>query len=37
VFRLGGLTFRVLHAGPAHTPEDLMLLVEETACCSSAT
>ena len=29
VSRLGGLTFRVLHAGPAHTPEDLMLLVEE--------
>jgi glyoxylase-like metal-dependent hydrolase (beta-lactamase superfamily II) len=28
-FRLGGLTFRVLRAGPAHTPEDLMLLVEE--------
>jgi glyoxylase-like metal-dependent hydrolase (beta-lactamase superfamily II) len=29
VFRMGGLTFRVLRAGPAHTPEDLMLLVEE--------
>ena len=29
VFKLGGLTFRVLHAGPAHTPEDLMMLVEE--------
>jgi glyoxylase-like metal-dependent hydrolase (beta-lactamase superfamily II) len=29
VFRLGGLTFRVLHAGPAHTPEDLMMMVEE--------
>jgi glyoxylase-like metal-dependent hydrolase (beta-lactamase superfamily II) len=29
VFTLGGLTFRVLHAGPAHTPEDLMMLVEE--------
>jgi len=29
VFRLGGLTFRVLHAGPAHTPEDLMMWVEE--------
>ena len=28
-FRLGGLTFRLLHAGPAHTPEDLMMLVEE--------
>jgi len=28
-FKLGGLTFRVLHAGPAHTPEDLMMLVEE--------
>ena len=29
VFKLGGLSFRVLRAGPAHTPEDLMLLVEE--------
>ena len=29
VFRLGGLTFRVMHAGPAHTPEDLMMMVEE--------
>ncbi|KNZ33529.1 MAG: beta-lactamase [Methylibium sp. NZG] len=29
VFQLGGLTFRVLRVGPAHTPEDLMLLVEE--------
>jgi len=29
VFKLGGLIFRVLHAGPAHTPEDLMMLVEE--------
>jgi glyoxylase-like metal-dependent hydrolase (beta-lactamase superfamily II) len=29
VFRLGGFTFRVMHAGPAHTPEDLMMLVEE--------
>ena len=29
VFKLGGLTFRVMHAGPAHTPEDLMMLVEE--------
>lgn len=28
-FRLGGLTFHLLHAGPAHTPEDLMMLVEE--------
>jgi glyoxylase-like metal-dependent hydrolase (beta-lactamase superfamily II) len=28
-FRLGGLTFRVLHAGPAHTPEDLLMIVEE--------
>jgi glyoxylase-like metal-dependent hydrolase (beta-lactamase superfamily II) len=28
-FRLGGLSFRVLRVGPAHTPEDLMLLVEE--------
>jgi glyoxylase-like metal-dependent hydrolase (beta-lactamase superfamily II) len=29
VFRLGGYTFHVIHAGPAHTPEDLMMLVEE--------
>jgi glyoxylase-like metal-dependent hydrolase (beta-lactamase superfamily II) len=29
VFRLGGVTFRVFHVGPAHTPEDLMMLVEE--------
>lgn len=29
VFKLGGLTFHVLRAGPAHTPEDLMLYVEE--------
>lgn len=29
VFRSGGITFRVLYAGPAHTPEDLMMLVEE--------
>ncbi|MEO8081471.1 MAG: MBL fold metallo-hydrolase, partial [Caldimonas sp.] len=28
-FTMGGLTFRVLHAGPAHTPEDLMMWVEE--------
>ena len=28
-FEFGGLHFRVIHAGPAHTPEDLMLLVEE--------
>jgi glyoxylase-like metal-dependent hydrolase (beta-lactamase superfamily II) len=28
-FKLGGLTFHVMHAGPAHTPEDLMMLVEE--------
>jgi len=28
-FRLGGLTFHVIPVGPAHTPEDLMLLVEE--------
>lgn len=28
-FAFGGLHFRVIHAGPAHTPEDLMLLVEE--------
>lgn len=29
VFRMGGLTFRLLAAGPAHTDEDLMMLVEE--------
>lgn len=28
-FRLGGLTFRLIPVGPAHTPEDLMMLVEE--------
>ncbi len=28
-FRLGGITFRLYPAGPAHTPEDLMMLVEE--------
>jgi glyoxylase-like metal-dependent hydrolase (beta-lactamase superfamily II) len=28
-FRLGGLTFNVYHVGPAHTPEDLVLVVEE--------
>lgn len=28
-FKLGGMTFRLVHAGPAHTPEDLMMLVEE--------
>jgi glyoxylase-like metal-dependent hydrolase (beta-lactamase superfamily II) len=28
-FRLGGLTFRLYHVGPAHTPEDLALLIEE--------
>lgn len=28
-FTMGGIHFRVLHAGPAHTPEDLMMLVEE--------
>ena len=28
-FRLGGLNFRLIPAGPAHTPEDLMMLVEE--------
>ncbi|MGE0800145.1 MAG: MBL fold metallo-hydrolase [Lautropia sp.] len=27
-FTLGGKTFRLLPAGPAHTPEDLMMLVE---------
>lgn len=29
VFKMGGLTFRILHVGPAHTAEDLMMLVEE--------
>jgi glyoxylase-like metal-dependent hydrolase (beta-lactamase superfamily II) len=29
VFRLGGLTFRVFPVGPAHTLEDLAMLVEE--------
>ncbi len=28
-FSLGGLHFRVVHVGPAHTPEDLMMMVEE--------
>lgn len=28
-FRLGGLTFRIFPLGPAHTPEDLALAVEE--------
>lgn len=28
-FAMGGLHFRVVHVGPAHTPEDLMLMVEE--------
>ncbi len=28
-FKLGGLTFRVFPVGPAHTPEDLALAVEE--------
>lgn len=28
-FRLGGIGFRVYHVGPAHTPEDLALLIEE--------
>ncbi len=28
-FRLGGLDFRLYSAGPAHTPEDLMMLVEQ--------
>lgn len=27
-FRVGQQTFRVFHTGPAHTPEDLMMLVE---------
>ena len=28
-FILGGLTFRIFHVGPAHTPEDLIMLVQE--------
>jgi len=28
-FELGGLTFQVYHVGPAHTPEDLALVVPE--------
>lgn len=28
-FAMGGLHFRIVHVGPAHTPEDLMMLVEE--------
>jgi glyoxylase-like metal-dependent hydrolase (beta-lactamase superfamily II) len=28
-FQLGGLTFNVTHVGPAHTPEDLALVVVE--------
>jgi glyoxylase-like metal-dependent hydrolase (beta-lactamase superfamily II) len=28
-FAMGGLHFRILHVGPAHTPEDLMLMVDE--------
>jgi glyoxylase-like metal-dependent hydrolase (beta-lactamase superfamily II) len=31
VFQLGGLTFRVFPLGPAHTPEDLAMIVEEEA------
>lgn len=27
-FELGGMSFHILHVGPAHTPEDLMMLVE---------
>jgi glyoxylase-like metal-dependent hydrolase (beta-lactamase superfamily II) len=29
IFRLGGLTFRVFPVGPAHTPEDLAMTIEE--------
>ncbi len=29
VFKLGGLTFRIFPIGPAHTPEDLAMMVEE--------
>lgn len=28
-FRLGGLHFRLRHVGPAHTPEDLVMFVDE--------
>lgn len=28
-FTLGGLHFQIVHVGPAHTPEDLMLMVDE--------
>ena len=28
-FKLGGLTFRVFPVGPAHTPEDLAMVIEE--------
>ncbi len=28
-FTMGGLHFRIVHVGPAHTPEDLMMMVEE--------
>ena len=28
-FAMGGLHFRVMHVGPAHTPEDLMMFVDE--------
>ena len=28
-FRLGGITFRLVYAGPAHSPEDLMMYVVE--------
>jgi glyoxylase-like metal-dependent hydrolase (beta-lactamase superfamily II) len=28
-FRFGGLTFRIRHAGPAHSAEDLVMYVEE--------
>lgn len=28
-FKLGGLTFRVFPVGPAHTPEDLSMIIEE--------
>ncbi|WP_018934666.1 MBL fold metallo-hydrolase [Thioalkalivibrio sp. ALJ24] len=27
---LGGKTFRLLHAGPAHSPDDVIMVVEET-------
>ncbi|WP_026278558.1 MULTISPECIES: MBL fold metallo-hydrolase [unclassified Thioalkalivibrio] len=30
VIELGGKTFRCVHAGPAHSPDDIIMVVEET-------